>query len=45
MQKEQSEDPSSISRARVWIKSRTRKNGEPVNTIVADVIVRPFDTY
>lgn len=43
MQKMQSDDPSSICRSKVWIKSRIRKNGEPVNKDVADVIVRVFD--
>lgn len=43
MQKKQSQDSSSISRADIWIKSRTKKNGEPVNMEVATVIVRIFD--
>ena len=39
MQKEKSSSPSSISRSDVWIKSHTRKNGEPVNPHVANTIV------
>ena len=42
MQKEQSDNPSSALRVKVWIKSRTRKNGEPVNKYVADTIVSGF---
>ena len=36
MLKAQSDNPSSALRVKVWIKSRTRKNGEPVNKYVVD---------
>ena len=42
MQKKQSQDLSSISRADIWIKSRTKKNGEPVNAEAGNAIVSFF---
>ncbi|XP_010473686.1 PREDICTED: uncharacterized protein LOC104753093 [Camelina sativa] len=37
--KAESEDPSSVTRLDVWIKSRTKKDGTPVDTNAADLIV------
>ncbi|KAK9905179.1 hypothetical protein M0R45_000435 [Rubus argutus] len=36
--KKNSSDPSSVSRVKIWIKSRTRKDGKPVNTQVSETI-------
>ncbi|XP_010413972.1 PREDICTED: uncharacterized protein LOC109127160 [Camelina sativa] len=36
--KAESEDPSSVTRLDVWIKSRTKKDGTPVDTNAADLI-------
>lgn len=38
-QKQESEDPSDVDRLKVWMKSRTRKDGTPVNNIAAEKIV------
>lgn len=34
-----SDDPSQVSRLRVWVKSRTKKDGTPVNVNAAEKIV------
>ncbi|XP_056858256.1 uncharacterized protein LOC130507576 [Raphanus sativus] len=36
--KNSSEDPSEVSRLKVWVKSRTRKDGTPINTNAAEKI-------
>lgn len=36
--KKESADPSSVSRTKVWIRSHTKKNSEPVNTEVSETI-------
>lgn len=41
-QKKESVDPSSISRADVWIRSHIKKNGEPVNMEAKNTIVKLF---
>ncbi|KAL0661926.1 hypothetical protein Bca4012_098763 [Brassica carinata] len=35
-QKQQSGEPSKVSRLKVWVKSRTKKDGTPVNIIAAE---------
>ena len=37
-----SEDPSKVSRLRIWVKSRTKKDGTPVNVNAAKKIVSFF---
>jgi len=39
VQKLESRDPSSVTRLQVWIKSRTKKDGTPVDTNAAEKIV------
>ena len=38
-QKVESGDPSEVTRLKVWVKSRTKKDGTPVNTNAAEKIV------
>jgi len=38
-QKLESGDPSEVTRLKVWVKSRTKKDGTPVNTNAAEKIV------
>jgi len=38
-QKLESGDPSEVTRLKFWVKSRTKKDGTPVNTNAAEQIV------
>jgi len=40
-QKIESGDPSEVTRLKVWVKLRTKKDGTPVNTNAAEKIVCP----
>ena len=40
LQKEESEEPSQVTRLKVWVKSHTKKDGTPVNTNAAEKFVR-----
>lgn len=40
-----SSEPSKITRLKVWVKSRTRKDGTPVNITAAEKIVSIDFTY